>query len=71
MKILLPISLDRWRNPISTLQRACVQYNPDIEFHSFSHPESDEDRRLGEDFCKLPNRHLRKPSAILLDSFYI
>lgn len=71
MKILLPISLDRWRNPISTLQRACVQYNPDIEFHSFSNPQSDEDRRLGEEFWKLPNLHLRKSSAILLDRFDI
>lgn len=71
MKILLPISLDRWRNPISTLLRACVQYNPDIEFHSFSNPETDEDRELGETFWKLPNLRLRKPLAILTDRFDI
>jgi glycosyltransferase involved in cell wall biosynthesis len=71
MKILLPISLDRWCNPISTLQRACVQYNPDIEFHSFSNPETEEDRQMGAEFWKLPNLHLRKPSAILLDRFDI
>lgn len=71
MKILLPISLDRWRNPISTLQRACVQYNPDIEFHSFSNPTTEEDCVLGREFWKLPNLHLRKPSAILLDRFDI
>jgi glycosyltransferase involved in cell wall biosynthesis len=71
MKILLPISLDRWRNPISTLQRACVQYNPDIEFHSFSNPQTEEDRRMGGEFWKLPNLRLRKPSAILLDRFDI
>ena len=71
MKILLPISLDRWRNPISTLQRACVQYNPDIDFYSFSHPQTEEDRELGKEFWQLPNLHLRKPSAILLDRFDI
>jgi glycosyltransferase involved in cell wall biosynthesis len=71
MKILLPISLDRWRNPISTLQRACVRYNPDIEFHSFSNPVSDEDRAEGESFWKLPNLHMRKPVDILKDRFDI
>lgn len=71
MKILLPISLDRWKNPISTLLRACVQYNPGIEFHSFSNPQSQEDRVLGEEFWKLPNLRLRNPSAILFDRFDI
>jgi alpha-maltose-1-phosphate synthase len=55
MRVLLPISLDQWRNPIATLLRACVLANPEIEFHSFSKPFSDEDRRLGEHFWSLPN----------------
>lgn len=55
MRILLPISLDRWRNPISTLLRACVEANPEIEFHSASNPYSDEDRLLGSEFWKRPN----------------
>lgn len=55
MKILLPISLDRWRNPIATLLRACVMTNPDIEFFSYSRPASEEDRQLGEEFWSLPN----------------
>ncbi|MFD0892783.1 glycosyltransferase family 4 protein [Luteolibacter ambystomatis] len=71
MKVLLPISLDRWRNPISTLQRACVRYNPEIEFHSFSNPVSDEDRREGEEFWKLPNLVLREPVDIARDRFDI
>lgn len=71
MKVLLPISLDRWRNPISTLLRACVEYNPDIEFHSFSNPVSDEDREQAERFWKLPNIRLRNPSAIVSDRFDI
>lgn len=55
MKICLPISLDCWRNPIATLQRACVVMNPDLEFFSYSNPASDEDRRLAVDFWALPN----------------
>lgn len=69
MKVLLPISLDRWRNPISTLQRACVQYNQDIEFHSFSRPETEEDRELGKAFWQLPNVRVRHPSAIVCERF--
>lgn len=71
MKVLLPISLDRWRNPISTLLRACVRYNPDIEFHSFSNPVSDEDRREGGEFWKLPNLRLRRSADILKERFDI
>lgn len=71
MRVLLPISLDRWKNPISTLLRACVQYNFDIEFHSFSSPQTDEDRELGGSFWQLPNLRLRKPSALLTDRFDI
>ena len=55
MKVLLPISLDRWRNPIATLLRACVEANPDFEFHSATNPISEEDRRLGIDFWSRPN----------------
>lgn len=71
MKILLPISLDRWKNPISTLQRACVEFNPDIEFHSFSNPVTDEDREMGAKFWELPNLKLRHPSAVFCDRFDI
>ncbi|OYU44495.1 MAG: hypothetical protein CFE44_12645 [Burkholderiales bacterium PBB4] len=55
MRVLLPISLDRWRNPIATLLRACVESNPEIEFHSASKPCSSEDHELGMAFWKLPN----------------
>jgi glycosyltransferase involved in cell wall biosynthesis len=71
MKILLPISLDRWKNPISTLLRACVEFNPEIEFHSFSNPVTQEDRDMGTQFWKLPNLSLRHPSAVFSDSFDI
>ena len=55
MRVLLPISLDRWRNPIATLLRACVVANPEIEFFSCSNPQSQEDREFGRDFWALPN----------------
>jgi glycosyltransferase involved in cell wall biosynthesis len=69
MKILLPISLDRWKNPISTLLRACVQFNPEHEFHSFSNPVTQEDLEMGAQFWKLPNLRLRHPSAVFSDRF--
>jgi glycosyltransferase involved in cell wall biosynthesis len=55
MKILLPIALDRWRNPIATLLRACVEANPEIEFFSHSKPFSEEDAMLAKSFWSLPN----------------
>jgi len=55
MRVLLPICLDRWRNPIATLLRACVEANPHIEFHSVASPASEEDARLSRAFWTLPN----------------
>lgn len=55
MKVLLPITLDRWRNPIATLLRACVEANPEIEFFSHSGPLSEEDASLAKSFWSLPN----------------
>lgn len=71
MKILLPISLDRWRNPIATLLRTCVEWNPDIEFHSFSKPTSNEDVTLGSEFWKRPNVRLIKPHNALIERYDI
>jgi glycosyltransferase involved in cell wall biosynthesis len=64
MRILLPISLDRWKNPISALLRSCVQYNPEVEFHSFSKPVSAEDHEQGESFWRLPNLVKSTPGTI-------
>jgi len=71
MRILLPISLDRWRNPISTLLRACVLANPDFEFHSASNPISEEDRRLGIDFWSQPNIHKSSQAKLATTRFDI
>jgi glycosyltransferase involved in cell wall biosynthesis len=48
-----------------------VEYNPDIEFHSFSNPETDEDRELGGVFWKLRNLQKRHPISVLVDRFDI
>ncbi len=69
MRILLPITLDRWRNPIATLLRACVEANPEVEFHSVSSPLSDEDRQLGEAFWTLPNIVQRSQSQLARAKF--
>ncbi len=69
MKVLLPISLDRWRNPIATLLRACVEANPEVEFHSVSSPISEEDRMLGQAFWKLPNIIHRTQAQLVASRF--
>lgn len=69
MRVLLPICLDRWRNPISTLLRACVEANPEIEFHSASNPLSAEDVRLGAGFWSLPNIHRASQAQLAATRF--
>ena len=64
MNVFLPISLDRWRNPIATLLRACVEQNPEIRFDSFSSPYSDEDHVNAREFWQLPNVRAIRLSAM-------
>jgi glycosyltransferase involved in cell wall biosynthesis len=71
MKILLPINIDRWRSPIATLLRACVEHNPEIKFFSFSRPETEEDVLQGECFWSLDNVNRISNSGILSHSFDI
>lgn len=54
LRVLLPIRIDRFQSPITTLLRAVVEANPEFEFVSFSDPLTDEDRRLAEAFWQLP-----------------
>lgn len=56
-KILLPITLDRWRSPISTLLRACAVENPQFDFYSFSNPPYEEDRVLSRNLWASANVH--------------
>lgn len=69
MRILLPISLDRWKNPICALLRAVVEFNPQHEFHAFSSPLCDEDSQMGEVFWKRANLQQCHPSSIMLRQF--
>jgi glycosyltransferase involved in cell wall biosynthesis len=69
MKILLPINIDRWQSPIASLLRACVEFNPDIEFVSFSSPLSDEDHQKSVAFWNLPNVHKGGLTSILTNRF--
>lgn len=71
IKVLLPISIDRWRASIATQMRAVVEANPDIEFHSFSRPQTDEDRSQGEEFWALPNIVKQNQKTALLERYDI
>lgn len=71
LQILLPINIDRWRSPIATLLRACAEFNPDIEFTSFSSPETDEDREKSQQFWALPNVKKGRFSAVINEHFDI
>lgn len=69
MRILLPISLDRWKNPICALLRAVVEFNPQHEFFAFSSPQCEEDSQMGQAFWKTANLQQCHPSAIVLRKF--
>jgi glycosyltransferase involved in cell wall biosynthesis len=60
IRVLMPISIDRWTASISTQMRAVVSANPEIEFHCFSNPRTDEDKANGKAFWALPNVVRRK-----------
>ena len=70
MKVLLPIHIDRWRSPIASLLREIAIYNEDINFYSFSGPETNEDHEKAAVFWSLPNifkLNPRKFGAISFD----
>lgn len=65
MKVLYPIHIDRWTNPIASLLREIAVRNPTMEFHSFSNPLTKEDRVLGEHFWSLPHvRRIRRTDLL-------
>jgi glycosyltransferase involved in cell wall biosynthesis len=71
IKVLLPISIDRWRASIATQMRAVVEANPEIEFHSFSLPQTDEDHDEGQVFWSLPNVVRQDQKTALLERYDI
>lgn len=50
IKILYPIHIDRWTNPIATLAREVAIRVHDMNFYTFSGPTSEEDITLGARF---------------------
>lgn len=69
MKVLLPINIDRWQSPISSLLRSCVEFNPQVEFVSFSSPFSEEDKVKSVDFWRLPNLIKGDPLSVFRHRF--
>lgn len=62
MRILLPITLDRWRHSIATAQRETSIRIRDFAFYSFSNPATEEDRILGESIWT--HSHLHRVSLL-------
>ena len=50
LEILLPINIDRFQSPITTLMREVASRLPGHRFYSFSKPGTDEDRELAPAF---------------------
>jgi len=66
MRVLLPINLDRWRNPIASQLREIAVFNEDIDFYSFSSPQSNEDKEMGASFWARRNIHkISKPDLLI------
>lgn len=53
LRVLLPINIDRWQNPITSLLREVAIRNEGFRFFSFSGPETLEDKELGKEFWNL------------------
>jgi alpha-maltose-1-phosphate synthase len=71
VRVLIPITLDRWRHSIATgLRETCIRI-PDISFYSFSHPLYEEDRILGEGIWARPNMHCVNPFTAFRWSFNV
>lgn len=65
LRVLFPKNIDRVQSPMSALFLAIVRWNPDLEFFSFSSPETDEDRRLASEIWAQPNLHRMSPAGLL------
>jgi glycosyltransferase involved in cell wall biosynthesis len=65
VRILFPINIDRWTNPIATLLREIAIPTVDLTFYAFSKPVSDEDRRQGRQFWSHRHIHRATPPDLL------
>ncbi len=65
MRILFPVNIDRWMNPIASLLREIALPNRDIQFYAFSKPVSAEDRQQARQFWAQPHIHRVTPLDLL------
>lgn len=71
MRVLYPIHIDRWTNPIASLLREIAVRNNDMQFYTFSDPVTQEDRARGDLFWSLPHIHRIRRSDIVTRRFDI
>ncbi|NJK80390.1 MAG: glycosyltransferase family 4 protein [Chloroflexaceae bacterium] len=71
MRVLYPISIDRWSYSLTNVLREIALRSPDMQFYSFSNPLLEEDRRLGEQFWAHPHIHPIRQRNLLTRSFDI
>jgi glycosyltransferase involved in cell wall biosynthesis len=69
--ILLPIHLDRWRNPIASKMREAAIRMPEFDFYSFSAPATAEDRRRSIALWEYENVHRIRACDLVFRSYDI
>lgn len=70
-RVLYPVHIDRWKNPIATVLREIATRSTDLDVFSFSGPHSEEDRTLGAAFWGLPHVRRTLPRDLALQRFDI
>jgi alpha-maltose-1-phosphate synthase len=69
--ILFPIHLDRWKSPVSSSLRELTLRNPQLDFYSFSSPQTPEDQEYGRSLWSQTHIHQTSPRGLLRQSFDI
>ena len=69
LSIVIPHHIDRWRHPIASKMREVARRIPEIDFYSFSSPQTGEDLKLGEEFWGLEHIHKCGKMALVKQSF--
>lgn len=68
-KVLLPIHLDRWANPIASKLRECAIRIHEVDFYSFSSPDTPEDTRESKGLWECANIHRIAASQLVFSSY--
>lgn len=69
ISIVIPHHIDRWRHPIASKMREVARRIPEIDFYSFSSPQTEEDRTLGKEFWSLDHIHKCGKMVLIKRSF--